>query len=680
VARISMLLSFWVAFGAASAAAQSEEVPVIEAGREAEVLDLFSPYTLTGDVSDGYRLMNVRVEPTHIVCELVGPDGATASVRLDHPDHAEGPDGETASFAVRREATTDAGRSATDAIFFAVRDNDEGHFYRRHARPPTPTLERAVERLGSIGAWIRDGTLMCLVGFLFFVVLLVRELGRGSGVVAFALVAVTLLGAILRLLISPETMLGAWPFSRTTSLMRLVWEGPGLSGLLEATGAEVPFFDLVTSVNLIFAIFTPPAVYLHAKKLLEDERAAAVAAAVVALLPIHLRFSHSEVAFIASLALSSFTFALVHTALKDESARYRIAALVVLPLVAGLMFITRPLNQIFLPLLLWTALYLARRAPLSRRVFVASLLTAVGVLSFVFEIQPLYESQIVEGASLSTLWDGVWSFFLPKHNTLLHPWITPPGLLALVLAGAWWSTRTAGRLREQGTFLAAWLLLFYVAHAYVLPQSLAMQARYHLHLVVPFAMLAALAASRLYVRRRALFWIGAAYVAASPLIHADFIRDVAFDDQNEYAFVRSAAEAVEPACTVLEYTGEGPFDVDVRFDRAGALLDGRVERRLFASIAIGPAPGSTSPLSERALEILESPPPCLYYYEGLFCYGRKERDEPLARACAAMHRVARLRELQAQRFTHRVYDGNLAVGMEDDRREPITLTLYRVVE
>lgn len=700
-----MALALWASlaglwgFTAERAAAQLTEVPIIEPGREQDVLALVRPYSLAAEVDGGYRLMNVRIEATYIEFELTvgGADGPspadpadpadsadppdpdeTATLRLEHPDHADDTDGETASFAVYREASSDPARAAVDLLYEAIRANDTGGFFRRQARPPLPTNARSIERMLTNG-WVVDGVVLCLVGLAFFLVLLGRELRKGSAPVLYGVVGLTALAALLRLALSPATMLGAWPFSRSTTLLGLIWNGPALAAAVGKLGTEVYYFDLVTTVDLLFAIGTPAAVFLHGKKLLDSERVAFLAAVIVTVLPVHLRFSQTEVAFIPSLALSSFSFALVHVALKDDSRGFRAAATAALPFVAALMFVTRPLNQIFLPLLLWTALYLSRRnARLGRRLFVSAILLAVGVATFVLEVQPLYSGNIDDGLQWATVANGLRSFLNPLTNTLLHPWITPPVLTLLAVVGAWTARAAPRPAREAGAFLVGWLLLFYLAHAYVIPRSIAMQARYHLHLVVPFALLAALGLARLHARRRLLYWAGLAYVLATPFLHRDFIGDVAFNDQREYQFVREVAAQLPDSCTVLEYTGAGVADQDVRFDRAGAVLDGRVERRRFVPVSVGAAPGGDDPLRPEARALLEAPPPCLYYYEGLFCLARKDPDESIAAACDEMHRSANLEEVSTTRFLHRFYDGNL-MGDMGDRPVPIDLTLYRVV-
>ena len=75
--------------------------------------------------------------------------------------------------------------------------------------------------------------------------------------------------------------------------------------------------------------------------------------------------------------------------------------------------------------------------------------------------------------------------------------------LLLVFGGvaAWRSGR-----RARVGFRVAWRLGFFLTHAYVLPGNVAMQARYHLHLVVPAVFLAALGLEALWMHRPRLAW------------------------------------------------------------------------------------------------------------------------------------------------------------------------------
>jgi hypothetical protein len=103
---------------------------VIGEGREAEVLALFAPYRLGGEVVEGWRLWNVRIEQTRIEVELRGPGDAPATFEL-----GQGPARErTPSFAVRRRSGAVGATTATNALVEAVRRNDHGGIWR--ALPP----------------------------------------------------------------------------------------------------------------------------------------------------------------------------------------------------------------------------------------------------------------------------------------------------------------------------------------------------------------------------------------------------------------------------------------------------------------------------------------------------------------------------------------------------------------
>jgi hypothetical protein len=107
--------------------AAAEPSPVIQAGREAEVLALFAPFGLGQEVRDGYRLWNVRIEPTRIQVELRDAADVPATFALVH-----GHDGEhTASFSVRRDPSTKSGAAAraTDALIDSAKKNDHGGFW-----------------------------------------------------------------------------------------------------------------------------------------------------------------------------------------------------------------------------------------------------------------------------------------------------------------------------------------------------------------------------------------------------------------------------------------------------------------------------------------------------------------------------------------------------------------------
>ncbi len=651
--------------GPAPAHAQLGEVPVIEAGREQEVLALFAPYGLGDEVRPGWRLSDVRIEQTRIVARLAGPDEAEVEVRLEHPDEAEDARAETRSFAVGWQGEAEAARAVAEA----VARNDRGRFWRMQARV-RPDPEQALAWSRGSRAWVFDGTLWLLVGLVLLLGLVRRQLEDAPRGAPAVLAACTLAGAAYRVWLAPETMLGAWPYSRTVPLVRSIWEGPGLATLSSWSG-PIEYFDFATTLTLLFALVTPLAVFAHARALLGDGRAAVAAAVVVAALPVHVRFSHSEVEFVPSIVLSSLTFALIHTAVKDRNALWRAVAAVGTPLVAAGTFVTRPLNLLFVPLFLLAAVAMHRdaRPPRGRRVLLSVLVLVAATASVALHFVHYYSDQVREGASPQVLVQALEAFFSLRWNTLIHPGITPPVLLLLAVLGAWWWWR---RDRRLVVFLSGWLAAFFVTHAYVLPQQPAMQARYHLHLVAPFVLLAALGAVELLRRNRRAGAFALACVVVAPLLHADFVTDVAFGDQREYAFVRRTQPLVPEGCTVLEHTGPGTGDHDARYGRLGAVLDGFVERRRWPVQPMGAPEGSPDPLRPEARAALEAGG-CVYYYEGIPCWSTRAPGEPIARACAAMRALLPLDLVASERFENRFYDGNL-----DPRVPEVELRLYRV--
>jgi hypothetical protein len=392
----------------------------------------------------------------------------------------------------------------------------------------------------------------------------------------------------------------------------------------------------------------------------------------------HVRFSHSEVEFIPSIALSALVFTLTHVAMKDSEGIFRVVALFALPFVAALTFMTRPLNQIFVPLLLVTALYLARReAPLRRRLGVSVAIAVTAVWVFVTEFWNDYQDQVRDGAALETVIDAVVAF-LSSHNTLLNPWVTPTGLALLALFGAWaWWKSGSPKRKEAVAFILFWLGSFYLAHGYVVPHQLAMQARYHLHLVVPFTLLAGLGFAALWARRRAWAVAVLPYAAAGPFLHAGFVHDVEFDEQRELAFLERARGLVPEGCTVLEHQGGGDDAGDARFVRLGDYVDATGGHLRFHVIPIRGGDGS-DPLTGAARAVLRAPPECVVYYEGLYCVGSREPTESIARACREVRARGDWERIDGTSFRHRPYDTMATLSLDPDEPIPIDLGLYRL--
>jgi hypothetical protein len=470
---------------------------------------------------------------------------------------------------------------------------------------------------------------------------------------------------------------------------RLIFEGPGLAALHPD---PVWMTETVLTSTLVFSLLAPLAVYVHARYLLDDHRAALIVAGVIAILPLHLRFSHSDAAFIPSITVSSTVFTLIHVATRDPSKKLGWFAVAIIGFPLALVYLVRPLNIMYFPLLFATAFVnhgVYSEKPRANRVRVGTAYVIVALVTIFGGIPWLlaeFGAQVSDGLSIKTVKSALGVIFSPRMNALINPVFTPPGLTALAVIGAvdLWRRRK----RPLFWFLVLWLFGFLIAHAYVIPYSPYMQARYHLHLVVPFLLLVAcgieavlrwlkdnrerkpyLAGRRYHAAIAGLL----AYVCASPLIHLHGIRNTEFNDTREWLFVHSLRDTIPAQCSVIEFGGTG---ADTRFDRVGAYIENGVQRSRWQVHEIPAAEPGEPELPDEVRAILEDPPECLYWYEGLPCFGNKQVEQDKAPACEAIEGFVRLEQVAGTSFESEVYDENLATGLGD--LEHIELTLYRV--
>jgi len=524
--------------------------------------------------------------------------------------------------------------------------------------------------LRGIAMWLSDGVLLsCLAAVLL--VVLVRHLLRDEPAsIGWLLVLAIVVGAILRLALAPYTTLGAWPYNRNHAPFRLIWNSTSLQAAVTATGSVVSRTDVALNLTMCFAIVTPLAIFAHARYLLGDARIALVAAWVMTLLPSHIRFSHSEVAFIPSIACSSLMFALAHATMKEDSRRWRAVAAVGLGLVSLAAFGARPLNVLFYPVLLGTCL-LPTRADVGwrRRGLVAVIAGLACAYTFAAYVLSEHGRDVQSGLSLETLRFFRYAFLSPRLNTLVNPDITPFGLLLVAFVGLFALVRQ--RRAKLALFLVGWLMLFFVTHGYSVPNEVAMQARYHLHLIVPFVFMVSvgvMALAKLW--RPAAIAVGA-LVVAGPALTADFIADVEFSDQQEWDFVLEQAEALPDDCSVLELM-HPPHS---RFRFAGTL---RRPEGYWERLHAIPINEQGSPQLRSVESLLSERPPteCVMYFEGLNCWGFKEYGERMTPACEQMHRDWPLELVAHTEFFHREYNDHNPPGIVPG--EPVMLSLFRV--
>lgn len=676
---------------------------VIVAGREAEITALARPYFGEGkEIAPGYKLGGIEVQVSAVRLVVHGPNGARGTVTLHHPSTKGPASVATPSFAADLVGGEDPGMSAAlNALLTAVRANDSGRFWS-FAPTVGPHVESPASRYAKPGSRLHlprlpvDGVIVFGFAVVITLLHLRRVLRAEPRAVTAALVALVALGAVLRLTISVEAPMNVWPYDRVVPLARAAYEGKVLPWVARVLHVQMYLSEVIFKTTTVIAIFTPLAFFAHARFVLRDTRRALFAAALLVVLPNHIHFARADSEFIQSLATSSLTFVTMYTALRDESRAWRWSAFALLPLLSLLTYFIRPENLFF-----WAvdvgAIFLASSAetPKARKVVAVVEVTCAAAFAFVVHLLAQYQSALKQGLSLATLLSALRTLFDPRLNTLINPAITPPGLTLLAVLGVVSLVRRKEAARAA--FLVAWLLGFFVVHSIVVPSEPAMQARYHMHLITPFLFLAASALPLVSEWPRRLLVAGGVYLAASPLVHLRFERDVDFNEMNEFAFIREVRASIPDTCTVLELSpAEDPKRpeqlLSSRFLRMAQRIDGGVRQQGFAVVNSGRVvPGDAAEtLSEEASDLLGNPPPCLMVYTGLTCFSHRPPGSPIAPVCARLLQTPGLVPVAARTFGSRVYDEVLAgrllgaPGGETKNQvelkpgEPLTMTMFRL--
>ncbi len=612
-------------------------VSVIEAGREDEIRALFRPFRLGDQVVEPWRLSSIGIDRTSIRVTVANQEGAEAAVVLRATHETAHGARRTASFAV--EYDPPGSHPALEALVARLEENDEGDFWQ--ARKVSPELADdlgatlGLSRRGADG-WLKHWALWALLAFIGAAAIFALELSESTRRMRWAAILIPLAGVGLRVGLSPRVILEAWPYTRVAPLAEDVLMGPALAWPSHMVGGIFKT-DVIFTTHLVLACVTPLFVLAWARRLLRDDVAAIMAMLAAASLPLHLRFSHSDVFLVESLALVSAAAYLVHVALEPGRLRLRGPALV---LACGLSLgglLVRPLDFMHALFFTATALWLVRR-PAPRepgrewllRGGYSAVVLGFALMVVLLRVTPLHGEALPGlGEMLTLVWGRLISLDL---NTLINPRITPPWILAAALIGvfALCRARAAGR----AVVLVLWIGAFFALHSAILPFGAWLQARYHLHLVLPLAVLAGagLAATVRWNR-----WGGVALIVAaavSPLTHAEFIRDVDYNDQAEFRFVESLRDRIPPDCTILEYTGAAGSQADgSRFKRLGTLREGFLLRRQWRVVETGGAPAD-DPVHSAARRVLVERPDCLLLYEGLAC--RQGAGASLAPACARL--------------------------------------------
>ena len=681
-------------------AAQNPVGPVFGPGREGDIITLFSPFVLGEEVAPGWTWRAFSIEFNTVEVGLEDDGGGWVEISMRHTSLADQNDLVTSNFAVSYSCSPDVCPDSAHLMIRALSENDDESYWAiadgslsttrlfelpaPSAAIPETTAHGPGDSIGSGTHWLRDGfgfvTRWLGDGFVFTALLLgllvivcVRSSQDQRSIAVFSLLALAVVvGAAIRFFMAPDTTLGAWPYSRVSVMTARFWNGPVLLGLGRG-GLTVSQGAVSQWVGFTYAVITPIAIFAHGRYLLGTNIAATIAATIFAILPQHIRFSMSEVAFIHSLVLSSALFAVAHMALRDPLRRFRFLAwLAVYPL-AAMTVATRPLNVLFLPLILVTIFWLGgKRGQLGHKLVVAAPVVAAFVSYVVSAFFTDYASNIEEGIGWRTIADGFGVLMSLTENIVVNPSITPPLLVVAAAIGMWGGWKS-GKTRLV-LFLAGWYLVFIFTHAYVRSTLPAMQARYHLHVVVPFVMAAALGLEYVFCRWRRLGMLAAGILAVSPLVHAHFVTDRAFNDMVEYEFVRRMSQTIGDDCRVLEFSSSDAHEVRFAFFANEVGADG--SRPRFEVQAI-PYSADIEETHEVFLEALDSSPSCVYLSLGLPCWGEDGWGDSIAPVCEMLATAAPFEQVASESFKNRRYDLNVAPRIVDPEVE-LSIQLYRL--
>ena len=642
---------------------------MLPGGREKDILALFAPFTLGKEVAAGFALWNVSIEQQRIVVGLREPKGREARITLVHPDddaaRPEAP--RSSSFVAAREPTGDPEvEKAVAALLGALAQNDLGGLWiepRPRAVPRSSGVAPIQARVAAYasGQWGDLDGIVALFGFVVLATVLAARLTRDEPAwIRGALAGIVFAGAATRLWLSPVSFLGAWPWTRLWPNVRAVADGPVLEAIAARAGGPFYLTDVISWTNFGYAAAMPLVLFGHATYLLRDPRAGLFAAFAVALLPQHIRFSRCEDAFIPSLVITSLSFALIHAWLRDPSRVFRIVAIACLPAALYTGYLLRPLNILFIVVYMAAVVSLhPETAPPVRRVI--GVLVILGMGALVFPVFLSTNEAAVQTAIFSPGWvlNTGRAFLVPKLFVLTDPAVTPPVLVVLAAAGGILGYR-AGE-RRLVVFLLGWLGIFTITHAFVMEET--MRPRYHLHLVVPFLLLGAIAVPWLWERRRAGVFVACGVLLAAPLLHRGWIEDIGYTEMREHAFVQKAREIVPEGCTVIEYVGADAQAKALRFARIGERVGGqdRGKDRYRVVPAFAPGVSPEVKIDKPLDELLRDRPACLYLYEGLPCWFGKTADETYASTCS---------ELRQKLDAEVVMQGEVPLVMYDRQNMP----------
>jgi len=471
--------------------------------------------------------------------------------------------------------------------------------------------------------------------------LLYREARRrrppATGVLALVLVWGVALA--LRLELSPHTFLHEYYHIAETISAYLAGEmapaygnaGPALFRLVGSVLGRPDDVEVIFATNAVVASLAIPAVALLDLALMRSWPRAICAAALLCVLPHHLRFSASEDLFVPAVTLGMWSLALLVVYVRTR--RLGDALLGVLAL--SLAMQTRP-EMLCFPAVAVALLLLAKRRSwrvlIAPRTLVALAAMATLLIPRMLSLRQSLASPPAFAPGLPT----VGRYF--ANLVLLQPQVTPAVYWALLAVGLAW-----GALRRPGFVL--WVILVFCGFT-LLSLSLFSNPVFNLRsqlLPTSFVVMVAAGAAPAWIaiwghRVRMALGVGACALAVLGtlvvLAARPFVTELR-DQQLEWAFLERTVPRLPDHATLLAAASIGGHKLDAfpqyLLSRAGKSYD---------MVDVGRAATGDEPW----------PPPGedLIFYQGMFCYFAFQDEpspEPMTASCKAVHDRYRLQPL-----------------------------------
>ena len=468
--------------------------------------------------------------------------------------------------------------------------------------------------------------------------LLIRGRRAVPAGVTIALCAITALGFLLRLALSPRTFLHEyyhvaetlWSHLRGVAGPIYGDTGPAIYQWVAAAAGHDDAGAIFAS-NLVIASLAIPAIALAGHAIVGRWSHALVAAALLCILPQHLRYSASEVLFVPAVTFGLWAIAIAVLYVDSRKLAHGLCAAVAVSVAMQ----TRP-EMTFLPLALLALIALTRPRALavlwSRNSLLAAALLALLLLPRLVELWQVANGQQIPRHVAPTL------HRLQHSAVFLDPEITPPAYWLLAAAGAAWTLLRCPGLLLWVAVVAPAGIAFSLASGDNLPYNTRSQL-----LPNTLALLVAAGCGPLWVaafRER----IGLAVKAGATLLTVlaavvvwravPFVTSVG-DQQLEWSFLEQSVAELPESGTLLTSVAVGR-----NLDAFPDLLLRR-EGKSYQLVDLAAA--------ARGEVEWPQPGPDVLYYQGMFCHADfhdAPPPNPMTEPCNQVRRRYRTRPLR----------------------------------